>query len=41
LVAHDSYGVGRVVGVEAGAVTVDFRPQVVRVASPFTKMTKL
>lgn len=41
LVTHDSYGVGRVVGAEAGAVTVDFKTQTVRVTSPFSKMTKL
>ena len=41
LVSHDLYGVGRVVGVEAAAVTVDFRPQVVRIASPFPKLAKL
>ena len=41
LVSHDSYGVGRVVGVEAAAVTVDFRPQVVRIPSPFAKLAKL
>jgi hypothetical protein len=41
LVSHDSYGVGRVVGVEASAVTVDFRPQVIRIASPFPKLAKL
>jgi hypothetical protein len=41
LVSHDSYGVGRVVAVEGGAVTVDFRPQIVRIASPFPKLAKL
>ncbi len=41
LVAHDSYGVGRVVAVEVGAVTVDFRTQKVRITSPFHKMSKL
>jgi len=41
LVSHDSYGMGRVVGVEGGAVTVDFRTQVVRIASPFPKLAKL
>jgi len=41
LVSHDSYGMGRVVGVETGAVTVDFRPQLVRIASPFPKLAKL
>jgi hypothetical protein len=40
-VNHDSYGVGRVIGVEAGAVTVDFRTQTLRITSPFSKMTVL
>ena len=41
LVSHDSYGVGRVVGTEAGAVTVDFGSQTVRITSPFNRMGKL
>ncbi len=41
LVSHDSYGMGRVIHVEATAVTVDFRPQTVRVVSPFHKMTRI
>jgi hypothetical protein len=41
LVSHDSFGVGRVVAVEADAVTVDFSTQTVRVSSPFSKMEKL
>jgi hypothetical protein len=41
LVSHDSYGMGRVVNVEAAAVTVDFRSQKVRVPSPFRKMSRL
>jgi predicted 2-oxoglutarate/Fe(II)-dependent dioxygenase YbiX len=41
LVTHDSYGMGRVVGAEAHAVTVDFRSKTVRIISPFTKMSKL
>ncbi len=41
LVSHDAYGVGRVVGVEAGAVSVDFRTRTVRIPSPFTKMSRL
>jgi hypothetical protein len=40
-VCHDSYGLGRVSGVEAVAVTVDFGSHVRRVLSPFPKMTKL
>lgn len=41
LVAHDAYGVGHVVRLESAAVMVDFRSQVVRVTSPFAKMSKL
>jgi hypothetical protein len=41
LVCHDLYGVGRVVGAEANAVTVDFRTQTVRITSPFDKMEHL
>lgn len=41
LVTHDSYGMGRVIGVEADAVTVDFRSQTVRITSPYRKMTLL
>lgn len=40
-VSHDAYGLGRVVGVDAGGVTVDFRNQTVRIATPFRRMTKL
>jgi hypothetical protein len=41
LVSHDSYGMGRVVHVEASAVTVDFGRQTVRVKSPFHKMARI
>ena len=41
LVAHDSFGLGRVISAEANAVTVDFRTQTVRIASPFHKLAKL
>jgi hypothetical protein len=41
LVSHDSYGMGRVTGVETSAVTVDFGSQTVRITSPFAKMSKL
>lgn len=41
LVCHDAHGVGRVVGMEPAAVTVDFRGQTVRVPSPYRKMEKL
>ena len=40
-VSHDVYGMGRVIQVEAAAVTVDFHSQTVRITSPFTKMTRL
>lgn len=40
-VSHDSYGVGRVIQMESGAVTVDFRSQTVRITSPYHKMAKL
>ena len=41
LVSHDSYGMGRVMEVEAAAVTVDFRSQTVRILSPYSRMAKL
>jgi predicted 2-oxoglutarate/Fe(II)-dependent dioxygenase YbiX len=41
LVSHDTYGLGRVVGVDAGAVTVSFGAQTLRIPSPFQKMAKL
>jgi hypothetical protein len=40
-VSHDTYGVGRVIGQEIEAVTVDFGTRTVRIASPFHKMEKL
>ncbi len=40
-VCHDSYGLGRVLGIDASGVTVDFSSGTVRVTSPFRKMTKL
>lgn len=40
-VNHDSYGMGRVIGVEADAVTVDFGAQTVRIPSPFHKLAIL
>ena len=40
-VLHDSYGLGRVIGVDAGGATVDFTDKTVRVPTPFQKMTKL
>jgi hypothetical protein len=41
LVSHDSHGVGRVTGADAGGVTVDFGTNTVRITSPFKKMSKL
>ena len=41
LVQHDTYGMGRVVHIDAAAVMVDFRNQTVRIASPFHKMSRL
>ncbi len=41
LVSHDSYGMGRVVTVEADAVSVDFGAQKLRITSPFHKMSKI
>lgn len=40
-VLHDAYGLGRVIGVDAGGVTVDFTSATVRVPTPFHKMTQL
>jgi hypothetical protein len=40
-VTHDRYGLGVVVGVEDGAVLVDFRPDRLRIPLPCAKMTKL
>lgn len=40
-VTHDSYGMGRVIGVEAEAVTVDFGTRTVRIPSPFHKLSQL
>lgn len=41
LVNHDSYGMGRVIGTEMNAVTVDFGTQMVRITSPFRKLAIL
>ena len=40
-VCHDSYGLGRVVGIDDGGATVDFSDRTVRINTPFRKMTKL
>jgi predicted 2-oxoglutarate/Fe(II)-dependent dioxygenase YbiX len=41
LVSHDAYGMGRVVQLEAAAVTVDFRSKTVRIVSPYHRMARL
>lgn len=42
LVNHDTYGLGRVIGVEEGtAVLVDFGTQKVRITAPYAKLAKL
>lgn len=41
LVSHDAYGMGRVIKLEAAAVTVDFRSETVRIVSPYHKMARL
>lgn len=40
-ITHDLYGLGRVVGVEAHAVTIDFGSHKVRVTSPYAKVHHL
>lgn len=40
-VTHDTHGLGRVVAQDDATVTVDFGSIQVRVASPFSKLTKL
>ncbi len=41
-VTHDKYGLGTVVGVEAGiAVLVDFGPRKLRITTPCSKLTRL
>ena len=40
-VCHESYGLGRVVGQESAAVTVDFGNRTLRLVSPFPKLEKL
>ncbi|MCA1982225.1 MAG: hypothetical protein ACXVDH_02540 [Nocardioides sp.] len=41
LVNHDSHGMGRVVSLDAAGVTVDFRPEIIRIPSPFPHLSKL
>ena len=40
-VCHDTYGLGRVVGIDGTGATVNFGSSTVRVTTPFRKMTKL
>jgi hypothetical protein len=40
-VSHQSYGLGRVVGEESAAVTVDFGNCTLRIVSPFHKLERL
>ncbi len=40
-VCHQAYGLGRVVGAESAAVTVDFGNRTVRIVSPFHQLEKL
>jgi hypothetical protein len=40
-VSHDTYGLGRVTGIDATAVTVDFGTQKVRITTPFEGMELL
>lgn len=40
-VCHDLYGLGRVLGVEAHAVSVDFGAKTVRITSPYAKLEHL
>lgn len=40
-VSHQSYGLGRVVGTESTAVTVNFGARTLRIVSPFHKLEKL
>lgn len=40
-VAHDTYGVGRVISTDPGAVTVNFGSRTIRIVSPFHKLEKL
>lgn len=40
-VCHDTYGLGRVIGIDGTGATVDFSSATVRVETPFRKMMKL
>lgn len=40
-VSHDSHGLGRVITIETGAVTVDFGSQTLRIVTPYSKLHHL
>ena len=40
-VTHDKYGLGVILGLQEGAVLVDFRPHQRRIPLPCPKLTKL
>lgn len=40
-VSHQTYGLGRVVGKESAAVSVDFGSSIRRIVSPFHKLERL
>ena len=40
-ITHDLYGLGRVVNVEAHAVSVDFGERTLRIVSPYSKLHQL
>lgn len=40
-VSHQAHGLGRVVGTESAAVTVNFGTRTLRIVSPFHKLEKL
>jgi hypothetical protein len=40
-VSHDLYGLGRIVNVEAHAVSVDFGERTLRITSPYAKLHHL
>ncbi|WP_298746512.1 hypothetical protein [uncultured Serinicoccus sp.] len=40
-VSHQTFGLGRVVGTDSGAVTVNFGTRTLRIPSPFHRLEKL
>lgn len=40
-VSHQTYGLGRVVGTESAAVTVNFGTRTLRIVRPYYKLEKL